>query len=225
MTISTKWDLNLNIDDILRGQGADPQVVHSAKPRLLSMAESVFSNDLGLLHPIAIFTEFRVLEHRHEQIHLEKAKKLTGPLVTRHLAGAQSVVAVVCSIGSDLEDEAAGLFPENPLYAMALDGLGNAGVESLAQQVCGQIAEKVLAEGKQASTPLSPGNPDWPVEIGQPQVFALLQQADIGISLTSGGMMIPKKSISFVVGIGQQMSQDNLCEVCSLSTTCRYQHA
>jgi hypothetical protein len=170
-------------------------------------------------------TEFRVLEHRHEQIHLEKAKKLTGPLVTRHLAGAQRVVAAVCSIGSDLEDEATRIFPENPLYAMALDGLGNAGVESLAQQVCSRIAQKIMIEGDQASTPLSPGNPEWPVEIGQPQVFALLHPADIGINLTSGGMMIPKKSISFIVGIGQQMSQANLCEVCSLSTTCRYQHA
>jgi hypothetical protein len=102
-----------------------------------------------------------------------------------------------------------------------LDGLGNAVVELLAQQVCVNIA---VQECMQASTPLSPGNPEWPVEVGQPQIFSLLDPARAGISLTSGGMMLPKKSISFIVGLGLEMSQANLCEVCSLKETCRYQH-
>jgi hypothetical protein len=117
------------------------------------------------------------------------------------------------------------MFSEDPLYALALDGLGNAAVESLAQQVCGQIAEQVKDEGLQASTPLSPGTPEWPVEVGQPQIFALLDPSKAGVKLSSGGMMIPKKSVSFVVGLGQEMSQNSMCTVCSLQNTCRYQNA
>jgi cobalamin-dependent methionine synthase I len=113
----------------------------------------------------------------------------------------------------------------NPLLALALDGLGNAAVEKVAQQVCARLAEQAQAKGLQASTPLSPGEPDWPVEVGQPQIFALLDPSQAGVTLTSGGMMIPQKSISFVLGVGPEMAQTDACDVCSLKETCRYRHA
>ena len=225
MTLIAKWNLTLNVDDILRGQGADPQLVRSGKPRLMAMAERVLSEEVGLIHPLALLREVLVKEHRHERIPLEGGAMVSGPLVTRHLAGAQRLVAAVCTIGPDLEETVHKVMAEDPLLAMGLDGLGNAAVENLAQQVCGYITENAQADGLQTSTPLSPGNIDWPVEIGQPQIFSLLDQSEVGVKLTSGGMMIPKKSVSFIVGLGQKMSQDDLCDVCTLKSTCRYRRA
>ncbi|MGA2489318.1 MAG: vitamin B12 dependent-methionine synthase activation domain-containing protein [Anaerolineales bacterium] len=225
MNILTDLQLFLSVDDILRGQGVDPQIVRAGKRKLILAAEHALNEGLSLLHPVALAHEIVVQAHRHDRILLEGGSKLTGPLVTRHLAGAQRVVAAVSTIGPELEAAVTHLLNADPLYALALDGLGNAAVELLAQQVCARLGEQVLAEGYQASTPLSPGSPEWPVEVGQPQIFALLDPAQAGISLTSGGMMFPKKSVSFVVGLGPEMSQANLCEVCSLKETCRYQHA
>jgi hypothetical protein len=225
MILSTNWKIHLTVDDILRGQGADPQIVHTRKPSLLKAAERALSHGLGLLHPKVLSSKVAVKEHRHERITLLDGATLTGPAVTRQLSGAQHVVASVCTIGSKLEEVTAQLLREDPLYALALDGLGNAAVESLAQLVCGGIAEQIEQEGLQASAPLSPGSPEWPVEIGQPQIFSLLDSSKAGITLTTGGMMVPRKSVSFVVGLGPEMSQISMCSVCSLKETCRYQHA
>ncbi len=225
MNLPKDWNISIGVDEILRGQGADPQIVHTRKPALLKAAERACAEGSGLIHPMAITAEVAVKEHRHERIRLIGGMALTGPLVTRQLGGAQRVTAAVCTIGSELENTTANMFSEDPLYALALDGLGNAAVESLAQQVCGQIAEQVKEEGLQASSPLSPGAPEWPVEVGQPQIFALLDPNKAGVKLSSGGMMIPKKSVSFVVGLGQEMSQASMCSVCSLQNTCRYQNA
>jgi hypothetical protein len=225
MNIITDLQLSPVVDDILRGQGADPKLVRTGKPRLMVSAERALTEGSCLLHPVALTSEVLVRDHRHERILLEGGVSLTGPLVARHLAGAQRVVAAICTIGPDLENAVTHQLGEDPLYALALDGLGNAAVENLAQQVCGRIGEQVQAEGLQASTPLSPGNPEWPVEVGQPQIYSLLDPARAGIRLTSGGMMLPKKSISFIVGLGPAMAQTNLCEVCSLKETCRYQNA
>jgi hypothetical protein len=218
------FQLSLAVDDVLRGQGGDPQVIRNRKPMLIQAAERALLDGLSLLHPVALTHKVTVHSHRHERILLEGGVSLTGPLVTTHLAGAQQIVAVVCTIGSELEKTVFHLLNEDPLYALAMDGLGNAAVELLAQQACVHIAEQVQ-ECLQASTPLSPGNPEWPVEVGQPQIFSLLDPTHAGITLTSGGMMLPKKSMSFIVGLGLEMSQANLCEVCSLKETCRYQHA
>jgi hypothetical protein len=225
MLLSSNWKLSLSADAILLGQGADPQVVRASKPSLLKAAERAFADGLGLLHPAALTAEAVVFEHRHERINLVGGAALTGSLVTHQLSGSQRVVAAVCTIGPELETAIAHLFNQDPLYALALDGLGNAAVESLSQQVCAHIADQVAYEGLQASSPLSPGSPEWPVEVGQPQIFALLDPSGAGVTLTSGGMMIPKKSVSFVVGLGLEMSQTNICSVCSLNETCRYMHA
>ncbi len=218
------WNFSLSADDVLRGQGMDPQVVRIGKPLLFTAAERAIAEGLSLIRPVALTNEVVVRQHRHERILLAGGAALTGPLVTQYLGGAQCLVAAVCTIGLELEDAVNHLLGEDPLYALALDGLGNAAVESLAQQVCSRIGEQVQGEGLQASSPISPGSPDWPVEIGQPQIFVLLDPSHAGIALSSGGMMIPKKSVSFVVGLGPEMSQVSMCSVCSLESTCRYHH-
>jgi hypothetical protein len=225
ITTLTDWNLTLSTEDVLRGQGADPESVRTGKPLLIKTAERARSEGLSLLQPVALTREITVQAHRHDRILLKGGAILTGPLVTRLLAGGQHVVATICTIGSELEETVSYMFGKDPLFALALDGLGNAAVENLGQQVCARIGEKFQAEGLQVSTPLSPGSPEWPVEIGQPQIFSLLDPSQAGITLTPGGMMLPKKSISFIVGLGLEMSQSNLCEVCSLNKTCRYQHA
>jgi hypothetical protein len=225
MNAITDWRLSLSVDDLLHGQGLDPVDVRKNKPLLRMAAERALAEGFSLVHPVGLTCEVTVREHRHESILLEGGSKLTGPLVTRHLSGARRVVAAVCTIGPELEQVVTHSLGENPLYALALDGLGNAAVDILVQELCTRIGEQVQAKGMQASTPLSPGNSEWPVEIGQPQIFALLDPSQAGITLTSGGMMFPKKSISFIVGLGMEMSQAGTCEICSLKETCRYGHA
>lgn len=225
MTVLTDWQLTLSSDDVLRGQGADPQIIHTKRPTLLDAASTALSEGSAMLHPAACIETAAVTEHRHEQIRLENGKKLIGSGIARHLAGAEQVAIAICTIGSELETLSERWMQENPLLGLALDGLGNAAAENLAQQVCGHITEDAHAQGLQASTPLSPGEAGWPVEIGQPQVFGLLDPSKIGVTLTSGGMMTPKKSISLVIGLGPEMTQTDACEVCNLKGTCRYRHA
>ena len=220
MEIWTEFDLTLDVDDILRGEGMDPNIVHVRRPALVKSAEEALKVGLAKLHPAAAVCEVNVLEHRHERIRLESGTLLTGPLAARHLAGADRVAAVVCTIGAELESFAAA--QKDMVLGLALDGLGNAAVTLVGQQVCERIGDRVQAQGLTMSTPLSPGVPEWSVEVGQPEIFALADPAAAGVRLTDGGMMIPKKSISFVVGIGKNVSQEKPCEVCNLKETCRY---
>jgi hypothetical protein len=225
MELLKDFDLKIGVDDILRGEGADPVIVRSKKPALLNAAALALEQGRPMLHAAAVLQRSSVLEHRHERILLQDGRELSSPLVAHHLAGAQEVVLALTTIGLELEDYASSRMAKDPLLGMALDGLGNAAVEILGEQVCLQIGKQAQGFGLTASSPLSPGEPDWPVEIGQPQIFALLDPARVGISLTSSGMMIPKKSISFVVGIGPDMSREDFCELCSLNERCRYRNA
>lgn len=223
MELWTDFTFTLGLDDILRGEGADPVQARKKRPSLVKAASAAGHLGFTRLKPAAAVREVRVSEHRHEQVLLEGGKRLTGALVARYLAGAERAAAVVCTIGPDLEKLAAA--QGDLVLALALDGLGNAAVEAVGQQVCARLGEQAQARGLEAGMPLSPGDPKWPVEVGQPQIFSLLGPNPAGVRLTEGGMMIPKKTISFVVGIGRKMEQADLCELCSMKGRCRYRHA
>jgi hypothetical protein len=222
--VTKDWILDITVNDVLLGEGMDPHSSRARRPALVQAAQRALELGPALIHPTALIRDVSVREQRHEHILLDGGT-LSGPLVARHLAGAQHVAAVICTIGPELEAEVNRMFGDDPVLGLALDGFGNAATELLEQQICGQIGKRAQAEGLTASTPLSPGVPEWPVEIGQPQIFALVDAASAGIQITPGGMMIPKKSVSFVVGIGPEMTRTDPCEICSLKEMCRYRHA
>ena len=49
-----KWqveDLNITVDSVLRGQGADPDIIRTRSPRLIDIAEGALAEALDLLDP------------------------------------------------------------------------------------------------------------------------------------------------------------------------------
>ncbi len=219
------FNIEIDINDILRGEGVNQEVVRATKPAMEKAAESALHVGYPLLHPQAVINTLNISKHYHDTILLENNQRLSGNLVSRHLGGAIQIAAVVCTIGEELDKKIKENTVSNALLALALDGVGNAAVEQLGQEVCRRIGENAHSIGMTTSTPLSPGEPEWPVEIGQPQIFALIDLSKIQVTITSGGMMMPKKSISFVVGIGPEMSQTDPCHLCNLRERCRYRHA
>jgi hypothetical protein len=225
MEIRRDFDLLLTVDDVLRGEGTDPKVVRQRRPSLVKAATLALQEGSVILHPVALSNKLKVSEFRHERIIFQDGTEIASPFTAHHLAGAEEIAFIVCTIGPELEIHSSAHMENDPLYALALDGLGNSAVERISEQVCGQIGKQAQTRGLSASAPISPGLPEWPVEIGQPQIFSMLNPSQIGITLSSSGMMVPKKSISFILGIGQKMTQIDLCELCSLRERCQYRHA
>ena len=158
-----------------------------------------------------------------DRFDLGDGASLRGELLAQHLAAAEHILIVVCTIGVAVEQEAREQFGLNPPLGLALEGYGSAAVETLATEFCA-LAERKASERNLVTTlPLSPGMVGWPVEQGQPQVFKLLDASLIGVHLTDSAMMIPIKSISFVLGIGSNLEKSgSTCDYCSMRDNCHY---
>jgi hypothetical protein len=65
----------------------------------------------------------------------------------------------------------------------------------------------------------------WPVDVGQPQIFNNLDAAAIGVTLNDSAQMVPRKSVSLVLGFAPTpFEAGSPCDFCALRNTCRYQH-
>ncbi len=217
----TDFELTLSADDVLRGQGADPNIIRHRRPKLVLAAEQALVLGAALLEPRAELVELPVLELKHEKLVLEGGR-LSGSLIARQIGAAKFVDLVVCTVGDKIETTIKQLESSDIILAFALDGLANAAVDELSRQVCAQISERASSKGLKSSTPISPGAPEWPVETAQFEVFHLLGSQPAGVTLTSSAMMRPRKSASFVVGIGKEMSSTEPCDLCSLQDICRF---
>jgi len=231
MPILESWKLQLSIDDVLKAQGADPDTVRLRRPTLLSITEEAINRGKPLLKPQVVYEFYTVKKYAHERLvlspldHTDGNHSLSGQLISQHLAQAQKVVISLCTIGSDLEETVSSLFRVDPMIAMAMDGVGSAAVELLAIQASNYFENLARLQGLKSSIPLNPGMVGWPVEIGQPQIFSLVDAEAINISLTDSLMMIPGKSLSMVMGIGKDLSAiGSSCEYCSLKGVCNYQN-
>jgi cobalamin-dependent methionine synthase I len=143
--------------------------------------------------------------------------------VAQAMGSAKQIAVAVCTIGPQLEEAVGAMFTAGQqVEATVLDGVGSAAVEELAQRACRMFEDMARQRGLMTSSPLSPGEPDWPLE-GQRELFDLVPGEEIGVTLTDTFLMRPLKSLSLVVGIGENLSTGGSpCEFCSLNQVCRY---
>ena len=224
MPILEIQDLDFDVDAVLRGQGADPGAIRSRSPRLVEIAEHALENGRALLEPQTLYRELNVNALRHERLVLDGGLFLTGELVSEHLGFAESVVLILCTVGDALDTHIAEAFKDDSVYGLALDGVGSAAVEALANAACKYFEDRAVELGLQTSIPLSPGMVGWPVDVGQSEVFTILEPAQIDVSLSEYGLMMPRKSLTMVLGFGPKMqTAGRTCDYCAMRATCRYQ--
>ena len=215
--------MTLDINAVLRGQGADPAVVADRRPVLLKIAQTALDIGQLLINPDFFSRSLGIISFENKRIILEGGIYINSSKIAKLLCGADAVEAVICTIGERLEKLSAELFGTDPSLALALDGLANAAVDQMMEKICCDLEIEAMAEGLKISTPVSPGSSEWPLEIGQPVLFGAIKPDLSVIRLSESFLMIPKKSSSFIVGIGKNITkQGKTCDHCSAQKTCQY---
>jgi len=210
----------LGVPELLRGQGVDPD---RASRRMVALAESLVDEVRSLIDPAAIYAIFPVVELDHQRVALDNGAALSGPLISRALAGATHVALAVCTAGPALEARVQELFDEgDAARAVALDGAGNAAASAVAQLLGVVLCDEATACGLRTGMRVQPGQEGWPLA-EQRTLFNLVPAGQIGVHLTPSCLMLPLKSVSFAVGLGPGMSEDAVpCDFCSRRGYCKW---
>jgi hypothetical protein len=217
--------LSLKTREVLRRQGfrGNSKIRPEIKSLILELLATV--ENAHLLEPAVAYEYYQVTGMSSSQMSLESDKAIHGSLLPKIFPEAKELAVLVCTIGPKLEKQATAYSKSGEaLRGMLLDGIGSAAIDMLAPEACRLIASEALSRNQQASSPVSPGWPGLPLT-EQYTLFELVNAQEIGVSLTSSGIMVPRKSVSMVIGIGPQMTtwtQADVCARCSLRQTCPY---
>ncbi len=153
---------------------------------------------------------------------IEDIKFNTGKIVTSQFRKAESAVVFVCTIGSGMEELVRKTNSEgDPAASYIMDAVASAVVEKAADYMHDLIEEKMAGQGKKITNRYSPGYCEWSVA-EQQLLFSLLPEKFCGIKLTESSLMIPIKSVSGIIGVGNEVKRtDYLCDTCGVKD-CTY---
>jgi hypothetical protein len=225
MPIIRDISLNLNMRDVLRRQGLGE--VAKVRPEIKILIQELLASleCSCMLKPVSAYEYYTVRSMNDSQILLEGGKAIHGPLLPATFPDAKELVILLCTIGPGLEKQVTDYTNRaEPLRAMLLDGIGSAAVDKMVVEVLKRLASESSSRSYEISSPVNPGMPGFPLT-EQWNLLKLVNAGEIGVRLTSSGVMVPRKSVSMVAGIGPEMkrwTQAKICARCKLSKTCHY---
>jgi hypothetical protein len=225
MPVISDIPLKLTVQEVRRRQGLWGKANVHPKIKILieELLDSVESQPL--LEPMVAYENYPIAGMKGNKISLGGGKTVYGPALPAFFPEAKELVILIGTIGPKLEEHVSGYAKSGqPLRSLLLDGIGSAAVDKLISEAQKFILAEASLRGYEMSSSVNPGMPGFPIT-EQWNLLELSKAHKIGVSLTTLGILIPRKSTSMVIGIGYKMTrwtQTEVCARCNLKETCSY---
>ncbi len=155
--------------------------------------------------------------------------KLLGCDIVSHVAQANEVILLACTLGANSVRELAKYEALSMVDALLFNAAASALIEAALRKVQTAIEQSANQRNLYATTRFSPGYGDFPLSL-QPQLLEALDAARrIGLRVNEASMLLPEKSVTAVIGLIKpeydcgkrgQCRQAEQCVTCVLRERC-----
>ena len=120
--------------------------------------------------------------------------------LTHHLRHCSDCGLYAVTLGA----EADRLLRRWSARSMAKAAVGQAVCAAWLDELCADLCGDLAGEGRYLTPPYSPGYGDWDLSVQGTLLNLLSAHKRIGLTLTDGGMLVPEKSVTAVVGFSDR---------------------
>ena len=190
-----------------RGQEADPAtkgLVESCVEELLMAAEPKFA-----------VREYSVEIRDDDMIDCENFQ-IRSMNLAKNLGGCDRVLLIAVTLGLGVDRLLVKYGKLQVSRAVVLQAAAAAMIEAYCNGLCNEWKQEYAEKGLYLRPRYSPGYGDFPLEC-QPLILNELDAfRQLGITLTDGGLMVPTKSVTAVIGLStvEESCQVEGCESC-----------
>ncbi len=136
-------------------------------------------------------------------------------IIYSQLKESEKIALFLCTAGPKIGDISKKLMAQNDyLPGYIFDVIGSIVVETAINNIQQQFARKMETSGFKITNRYSPGYCGWQTA-EQHKLFSLLPNRFCGVTLTGSALMNPIKSVSGIIGIGENVTFNKYtCEIC-----------
>lgn len=145
-----------------------------------------------------------------------------GGDVRKMLAPCHEAVLLAGTLGAESERLLLRMQAKDAAQAVILDAVLSAAIEAVLDQQESALRRELSAQNLYLTDRFSPGYGDMPIGQTREICEVLLTQKAIGLTVSAGGIMIPRKSVTAVMGISRTPVERRAsgCEGCAARETC-----
>jgi hypothetical protein len=149
-------------------------------------------------------------------VEINKIKFQVEKIVFGQVKKADSVAVFLCTAGEEIGVRSRNAMKDRDfLKGYIFDIIGTEIVEAAADLMQGDLEKNMRDSGKKITNRYSPGYCGWDVT-EQHKLFQLIPENYCGIKLTPSALMDPVKSISGIIGIGENVKNNPYtCRLCN----------
>ena len=195
-------------------------------PDMNAFIENCIHSALEIIAPKCLLGRYPIV-FGEDGIHVQGTTLiLHGRDIARQLLGCSSIFLLCATVGVEMDRLIRIKMISAPDAGTVLDSCGSSAVESLCNMITADISAQCEKDGLFITPRFSPGYGDLPLEI-QPKLIAALEaEKRIGLTCTQSLIMIPRKSVTAIVGVGAKTqyitTENENCKACSLNETCSF---
>ena len=154
----------------------------------------------------------------------EAALTLEGEDAARRLSGCHGAIVVAATVGVETERLVMRAQLASPADALIMDACASAATENICDNFEADLRRELEAGGEYLTARFSPGYGDFPISQQREILAAVNAGRAAGITLTETNIMIPRKSVSAIMGISKAPTGETNrgCGGCALYETCAF---
>lgn len=191
----------------------------SDRDYLLSLVQNILSETriiADIRAEYRIFTNISI-DEQDKSVYVGEVRFNIGNIIFPQLKKADYLVLFLCTAGCEVGRRSADALKNNdPLTGYIYDIVGNEIVERAADLMQEELKHHISGSGFNITNRYSPGYCGWNVA-EQHKLFSFFPCNFCRVSLTPSALMNPVKSISGIIGLGENVKKNPYtCKICTV---------
>ena len=150
---------------------------------------------------------------------------LEGKDIYKHLKDARKCAIMAATLGVVIDNKIRITSKIDMTKSFILDACATEMIEKVCDKAEAEIIDQAKAEGFKTNFRYSPGYGDLPIDIQGEVISILNANKTIGLTTTPNSILIPRKSVTAIVGFLEphaEISKKKNCGTCNLRKTCNF---
>lgn len=178
--------------------------------------------------PQYIYKEFKIDRRKIdsvEKLYLDNTEfELIGNDIKEMLKDCETCILMAATLGVEADNAIRIQQIRDLTKSIILDSCASSAIESVCNELNDKLEEEYLEKGYFLTDRFSPGYGDMPIGVQSDFIRLMDTSRKIGLNVSSSGIMIPRKSVTAIIGISKvkQMKRFSGCENCNMFINCEF---
>ncbi|MBU3145052.1 vitamin B12 dependent-methionine synthase activation domain-containing protein [Clostridium sp. CF012] len=202
--------------EVLRYLGYKNQEIDKS---LTDLIEACCKEVIDICKESSVYEIFDIERKNDEIFLLGSTLVLKDKDILNHLSDSKKCLVMAATLGIEVDRRISYYSRTNITKGLIMDACATTAIENLCDEIQTLIMEKALADNLHITNRYSPGYGDFSIA-NQANILNVLEAyKQIGLSVTESNIMIPRKSVTALIGLSEivNLKSNDKCMNCNNS--------